>query len=104
MLTVTELRDGKYRGVLEDGSVYSFENDSWWAESAECEMKLDMAIVVWNTAMRQPEAAMRVIQLPEGKNIEPDGDVEKCEKHNRYIFTGCRCFMCRADDRTSATT
>lgn len=98
MLTITEdLGDGKYMGTLEDGSVYSFENGSWWAESAEGEMKLDMAVHVWNTAMRKPEGNMRVILLPEGNNIVPDGDVEKCEKHNRYYFCRGSCISCRVD-------
>ncbi|MBP6888105.1 MAG: hypothetical protein KBC21_00220 [Candidatus Pacebacteria bacterium] len=90
-------------GTLEDGSAYSFENGSWWAESAEGEMKLDMAVHVWNTTMRKPEGNTRVILLPEGNNIVPDGDVEKCEKHNRYYFSRGSCIGCRVDARNSAT-
>jgi hypothetical protein len=103
MLTVTEdLGDGKYTGTLEDGSVYSYENGVWWAESAEGEMKLDMAMHIWNIAMRKAEYNMRVLLLPEGRNIEPDGDVEKCEKHNRYFLSGNRCLGCRMDARATA--
>lgn len=95
-LTVTEdLGDSKYSGTLEDGSVYSYGNGSWWAESAEGELMFDMAVNIWNTAMCRLEGAMRIILLPEGKNIEPDGDVEKCDKHNRYFFSGGSCFGCR---------
>lgn len=102
LLTVTEdLGDGKYTGTLEDGSVYSFENGSWWAESAEGEMKLDMAVHVWNAAMRKHEWNFRVILLPEGDDIVPTGDVEKCEKHNRYYFSRGSCISCRVDARIS---
>lgn len=102
MLTVTEdLGNNKYTGTLEDGSVYRHENGYWWADSAEGEMKLDMAVHVWNTAMRKPEGNMRVILLPEGNNIEPDGDVEKCAKHNKYFFSRGSCIGCRMNTRTA---
>ena len=103
MLTVTEdLGDGQYLGTLENGSVYSYENGSWWAVSAEDEMRLEMATHVWNVVMSEAAANMRAILLPEGRSIEPDGDVLKCEKHSRYFFTGSNCSRCRMEARPSA--
>lgn len=97
LIVIAQVGESHFTGTLEDSSVYNFENGSWWSESSEGEVRLDMAVHVWNTAMRKPEGNMRVILLPEGNNIEPDGDVEKCEKHNRYYFSRGSCISCRVD-------
>jgi hypothetical protein len=102
LLTITaELGDGKYAGTLEDGTAYFFENGTWWAESSEGPSKLEMAVDVWNTAMRSREWNLRVIKLPSGDNIVPTGDVEKCETHNRYYFSRGSCVGCRVDAHRS---
>lgn len=93
MLTVTELFEGgTCRGTIEDGSVYAFEFGHWFTRSINSVAKLDTAARAWNVAT---EKDMRVILLPEREDIEPDGDVEKCKKHNRYYLSGTLCQKCR---------
>jgi hypothetical protein len=104
MLTVTKvLGEGRYMGMLEDGSVYSYENGSWRAESAEGVRRFESAVLIWNLVMREPMSNMRVILLPHGENIVPDGNVVKCTKHNLFSLAGNVCPECRMEPRTSAS-
>jgi hypothetical protein len=105
MLTVTaRISETHFTGTLEDGSVYSFDNGYWWAVSDQGQIKLEIAVHVWNVVMSKPEGNMRIILLPEGENIVPDGDVEKCKKHNRYHYSRGSCIRCRVASRTLLRT
>jgi hypothetical protein len=99
ILTVTEpLGDGKCRGVLPNGSRYVLEgNGQWWAEKRKADPEMGIltpAVSIWNTAMSRPVGPMRVLDYHKGAAVIPDGDVQKCDKHNRYFHLGSVCRRC----------
>jgi hypothetical protein len=107
MLTITEpLGDGKRRGVLPNGSRYVLEgNGQWWAEKRKADPKMESltpAVSIWNTAMSRPVGPMRVLDFYKGTVVIPDGDVDKCEKHNKYFHFGSSCRHCLKEVRKAS--
>ena len=103
VLTVTkELDKGQYLGTLENGEEYLFFNDHWWSQLKKGEFRFEMAYAVWNKHLANPKTKMRIIDLSNGEEIVPTGNLYKCQKHSRYYLELHKCFACSVEKRKLA--
>ena len=132
VVTITEVKTGtpeefsgtpvslqSLRGLGDDGHVYEKHWESWpesqtsdfatqWSPCEHWNWAIPReAVHAYNDFVREGKQRYNVVDRivgPDGNDIIPQGDVERCESHDQYYHVGdeMKCFVCFLEKRKTA--
>lgn len=132
VVTITEVKTGtpgefsgkpvslqSLRGLGDDGQIYEKHWDHWpesqtndfasqWSRCEQWDWALPReAAHAYNEFVREGKQKYNMVDRivgPDGNDIVPQGDVERCEVHDQYHHVGdeMKCFVCFLEKRKTA--